>query len=216
MHYNTLGAGSLPHKETIRSISGSTIIAVPAGEANITVYSPHFYVAWAANKSMQQTLTSEMLSKTEEKRSVEVSNIELIISLLDGSEGAVEKNSGYPGRWLIWCFIGGMKEWIFLRQRMATKIDKRLVSRSRFPSVIDRRILHLPDVDPRVYGNCVMQALLVETVGFGSGPVLRIYDLIIRGALIYLAWQGFVEADTLKPWRAIGGLVAWRMLKGVL
>lgn len=50
---------------------------------------------------MQQTLTSDMLSKTEEKRSVEVSNIELIILLLDGSEGAVEGNSeGYPGRWL--------------------------------------------------------------------------------------------------------------------
>lgn len=191
-------------------------MAVPAGEANITVYSPHFYVAWATNRSMQQTLTSEMLSKAKGRRSVEVSNTELIISLLDGSEGAVKRNSRYPGRWLTWCLIGGMKEWIFLRQRMATKTVKRSASHSRFLSVIDCQILHLPDVDPRVYGNCVMQALLVETVGFGNGAVLMIYDHIIRGALICLAWQGFVEADTLKPWRAIGGLAAWRMLKGFL
>lgn len=79
-----------------------------------------------------------------------------------------------------------MKEWIFFRQRMATKTVKRLVSRSKLPSAIDRRILHLPDVDPRVYGNCVMQALPVETVGLGNGAVSKIYDLIVRGAL---AWQ---------------------------
>lgn len=186
------------------------------GEAEIIIFSPRFYVTWAANKSMQQTLVSEVLSKAEERRSIEVSNIKLITSLLGESEGVMEGDyEGYPGRRLTWYLIGGMREWAFSRQRTSTKAIKRLVPCPSSPSETDRRILLLPDVEPRAYENCVIQALLVETVGFGDETLLRSYDLVIRGVLIYLAWRGFIEADTLKPWWAIGGLVAWRMLKGV-
>lgn len=158
-----------------------------------------------------------MLLKLEEKRSIEVSNLELVVSLLDGSDGVVKDNGErHLGQKTIWHLIGVMRGWICSRQEIEAKTTKPLTPYLNSPSEIDRQILLLPDVDSRVYRKCIMQALLTETIGHRDEMLLRGLDLVIRAALVYFVWQGFAGAGTLKPWVAVGGLAVWRMLKDVV
>lgn len=229
VHYSSAGIGGPPQKETFQSTSTSeSATLATAMEVDITVFSPCFYVSWVLSQSMQQTLILEMLSKPEEKRSVEVSNLELAISLLDSIEKenvAESSNQECFDKKLTWRLISGMRRWFSSHQKITAKTAEHigkfgeragpLTPRSDSPSLIDRRILLLPDMNPIAYRECIIQAMLTETIGLGDGMLLRLCDIIIRGTLVYIAWQGFVGVEVLKPWGAIGGLVVWQILKGV-
>lgn len=215
VNYNAAGIGSLPQKETLKSAT-KTAGDADAKVFDITILSPHFYVAWAASQSMQ-TFLSDMASEPEEARLVEVSDPQSFGWFLDNSERdeKVYGDKKYPGRVVTWYLIGQMRKWSF--QHLVVKDRSRTTKKE--PATIghcptkDHRIIDLPDINSRAYEKCVLQAMLMETIGLGHGKVMQGYDLVIRGTLVYLSWCGFLEAGALKPWYTVGGLMAWRILK---
>ncbi|KAI9670504.1 MAG: hypothetical protein M1817_004371 [Caeruleum heppii] len=155
------------------------------------VLSPAFYSRFAHYAHTMEAFSQEMLSTRDENKTVWVSDPKVLPKLFATATGRNPRQRGFLNRW----------RWELVRYLRVLPAEQSYPSEEKpvdHTSRIDIRHLPLSSLDNFVAEDCspteasayrsaLLRLFLAERLAWGFTPLLQLYDIIIRGFLMYLA-----------------------------